>query len=139
MRLHPPFSFNMRRCTNNYKIPDLDVVVEEGTLIFFSVTGLQYDPKYYDEPKKFKPERYSEEQKAGKGFVEMPNLTFGDGPRNCLGMRFGKLQSKIAIVLLLRKFRFELADEHKNTELKLNPLSATPYPINGINLKVVSR
>lgn len=129
----------MRRCTKDYKIPDMDVVIEEGTLLFFSVTGLQYDPKYYDEPKKFKPERNAPDQKANKSFFEMPNLTFGDGQRNCLGMRLGKLQSKIAVALLLRKFRFELADEHKNTEIVLNPLAATPYPINGINLKVFSR
>lgn len=139
LRLHPPFPFNMRKCTKDYKIPNTNVVIEEGTILFFSMTGLQYDPKYYDEPAKFKPERQSEAYKAGKTFVDMPNLTFGDGPRNCLGMRFGKLQSKIAIVLLLRKFRFELDDQHKNMELKLNPYSPTPYPINGINLRVFNR
>lgn len=54
-------------------------------------------------------------------------------------MRLGKLQSKIAIVLLLHKFRFELDDQHKNTELKLNPRSIVLSPINGLNLKVYSR
>lgn len=139
LRLHPSFPFYTRKCTKNYQIPDTNVVIEEGTLLYFSVTGLQYDPKYYDEPTKFKPERQSEAYKAGKTFVDMPNLTFGDGQRNCLGMRFGKLQSKIAIVLLLRKFKFDLADQHKNTELKLNPFAPTPYPIHGINLKVFCR
>lgn len=137
--MHPPFPSAQRKCTKTYKVPDTDIVIEEGTSLSFSTTGLQYDPKYYDEPKKFKPERYSEAQKAGKGFVEMPNLTFGEGPRNCMGMRLGKLQSKIAIALLLRKFRFELADEHKNTELKLSPKSFVLFPVNGINLKAYTR
>lgn len=139
MRLHPPFPIATRKCTNNYKIPDTNVIIEEGTSIFFSTLGLQYDDKYYDEPKKFKPERYSDSQKTIKNFEEMPNLVFGDGPRNCIGMRLGKLQSKIAIVLLLNKFRFELDDQHKNTELKLNPRSIVLAPINGLNLKVYSR
>lgn len=137
--MHPPFGASARKSTQNYKIPGTDVVIEKGTLVLFSTSGLQYDPKYYNEPRKFNPERYSDAEKAGKGFIEMPNLTFGEGPRNCLGMRLGKLQSKVAIILLLQKFKFELADEHKNTELKLHPLAAVKTPINGINLIVTKR
>lgn len=139
LRLHPPIPVAGRKCTKNYKLPGTNVVIEEGTFVMFSATGLQKDPKYYDEPKIFKPERYSKEKKKGKSFTEMPNLSFGVGPRNCLGMRMGRLDSKLAIILLLRKFRFELADEHKNTELKLHPLTLTATPVNGIKLKVFSR
>lgn len=137
--MHPPFPISTRKCTHDYKIPDTDVVIEEGTSIFFPTLGLQYDDKYYDEPTKFKPERYFDSQKTVKNFEDMPNLVFGDGPRNCIAMRFGKLQSKIAIVLLLRKFKFELGDQHKNNELKLNPRSIVLAPINGLNLKAYSR
>lgn len=126
-------------CTKTYKIPDTDVIIEEGTTLLFSAIGLQYDPKYYDQPKEFIPERYSNSHTTSKNFVEMPNLVFGEGPRNCLGIRFAKLQPKIAIVLLLRKFRFELADEHKDTELKLDPACVVLTPINGVNLKVYRR
>lgn len=139
LRMHPPLTSIQRNCTKDYRIPGTDIVIEEGTLLMFSVTGLQYDPTYYDDPKEFKPERFSDAQKAGKGFIEMPNLVFGEGPRNCLGMRMGKLQSKIGVILLLHKFRFELADEHKDTELKFNPVSFVLFPINGINLKVFRR
>lgn len=31
-------------------------------------------------------------------------LSFGDGPRICLGMRFAKMQAKAAIVELVRNF-----------------------------------
>lgn len=139
LRMHPPLTSIQRSCTKDYKIPDSNIVIEKGTMVMFSVSGLHYDPKYYDEPKKFKPERYSDVHKSDKSFIEMPNLAFGDGPRNCLGMRMGKLQSKIGVVLLLQKFRFELADEHKNTELKFNPVSFVLFPINGINLMAFRR
>lgn len=104
-----------------------------------STLGLHYDPKYYDEPQKFTPERYSEPNGGSKNLLGKPNLTFGDGPRNCLGIRLGLLQSKIAIILLLRKFKFELDDVHKGKELKISPVSVVLAPMNGINLKVVSR
>lgn len=139
MRLHPPFPFSGRQCTKEYKIPNTDFVIEKGTSILFSVMGLHYDPKYYNEPNKFIPERYDECHATNKSFTEMPNLTFGEGPRNCLGLRLGKLQSKIAIVLLLLKFKFELDDMHKNKELKYNPISVVLAPVGGINLKVLSR
>lgn len=140
LRMHPPFPFAQRKCTQNYKIPNTDVVIEEGTFLMFSTLGLQYDPKYYKNPKEFLPERFSEAEKANKTFIDMPNLTFGEGPRNCLGMRLGKLQSKVAIVSLLRKFKFELADEHKNTsELTINPTSIVLAPINGINVNATTR
>lgn len=138
LRLHPPFTASNRTCTKEYKISDTNIVIEKGTMVMFSALGIQTDPKYYDEPKKFKPERYSEAA-ANKNFEEMPYLTFSQGPRNCLGMRLGLLQSKIALILLLRKFKFELDDQHKNTELKMNPKSMALAPINGINLKATRR
>lgn len=54
-------------------------------------------------------------------------------------MNLGKLQSKVGVVLLLRKFRFELADEHKTTELELDPYNFGMAPLHGINLKVFAR
>lgn len=139
LRLHPPFPANTRQCSREYRIPDTNVVIEKGTTVFFSTLGLHYDPKYYDKPDEFIPERYAESNGPSKSFLEMPNLTFGDGPRNCLGLRLGKLQSKIAIILLLRKFKFELDDMHKGVELKISPISVVLAPTNGINLRVLSR
>lgn len=136
--MHPPFPVGGRECSKDYRVPGTNMIIEKGSMIIFSATGLQYDEKYYEEPKKFKPERYSDSQKA-KNFEEMPNFVFGEGLRNCLGLRLGKLQSKLAIVLLLEKFRFELDDQHKNTEIKLNPKSMFLLPLNGLNFKVFKR
>lgn len=124
-------------CTKTYTIPDSDVVIEEGTTLLFSAIGLQYDPKYYERPKEFIPERQSNSN--SKSFEEMPNVIFGEGPRNCLGIRFARIQSTLGVILVLRKFRFELGDQHKNVELKLNPASVVLTPLNGINLKVYRR
>lgn len=78
LRLHPPFPVTSRMCTQTYKIPGTDVVIEEGTTLLFSAIGLQYDSKYYEQPDKFIPERYNGAN-ANKSFVEMPNLVFGEG------------------------------------------------------------
>lgn len=129
----------MRCCTKDYEIPDTNVIIDEGTTVAISVSGLQNDPKYYEQPDKFIPERFDEENVSGKSFTEMPFLTFGDGPRICMGLRLAKLESKIAILLLLRRFKFELADQHRNVELEIDPKSAAKAAKYGIHLKVSAR
>lgn len=114
------------------------MIIEKGTPVLFSITGPQYDPKYYDQPETFNPDRFKDDQ-INRNSVGSPYLVFGDGPRNCIGMRLGKLQAKIGVCLLLRKFAFELGAQHINQKLKLDPQSLVRAPITGINLKVKAR
>uniref|UniRef100_A0A1B0CII3 Cytochrome n=1 Tax=Lutzomyia longipalpis TaxID=7200 RepID=A0A1B0CII3_LUTLO len=72
------------------------------------------DPKYYPEPEEFRPERFSSDISNGgnqKGVTYMP---FGDGPRACIGLRMGKLQAKIGIVLIMSKFNLRLGEKLQN-------------------------
>lgn len=55
-------------------------------------------------------------------------------------MRFAKLQTKLGIVLLLRKYKFELNnDYHKIQELEMNSRGLAKLPTLGINLNVSFR
>jgi len=80
-----------RECSKPYKIPGTDTVLEKGVLVFIPVTALHYDSKYYPEPDKFDPERFSEEEnQKRRHYVYLP---FGEGPRICIG-KFHNRQSK---------------------------------------------
>lgn len=129
LRMHAPFDSIFRECTADYKIPDTDIVIEKGTAIFFSVSAPQYDPKYYDQPDEFKPERFLLNQSANKNSLEMPYLVFGDGPRNCIGLRLGKLKAKIGVCLLLQRFSFELGERLKRTGLQIDPRARLRTPL----------
>ncbi len=48
------------------------------------------DEKYFSNPEKFDPEHFSPEKKAERSPYTF--LAFGQGPRNCIGMRFALLQ-----------------------------------------------
>lgn len=135
LRMHPTFGVFGRMCQNDYRVPDTDIVIEKGTHIMVSVNGIHYDPRYYEEPYTFNPERFAEQ----KSFLEMPFLTFGLGPRNCIGRRLGKFQSKAIVVKVLQQFHFELGDQHQNNELKIDPTAFARLPSNGINLRVFKR
>jgi cytochrome P450 family 6 len=59
--------------------------VEKGILTIVPTLGLHHDPKYYPDPERFDPERFSEEEKAKRHpYVYLP---FGEGPRICIGKR----------------------------------------------------
>lgn len=114
LRITPSIAAVPRTCTKNYTIPGTDVVIEKGTMTYIPVWGLHTDPDYFPNPDKFDPERFSEENK--KNIKEFTYLPFGEGPRMCLGLRFGMMQSKIGLVSLVKDFKFTL---HPNTRFPL--------------------
>jgi cytochrome P450 family 6 len=83
LRKYPPVPVLNRECTRSYKIPGTDVFLEKGIQTVIPVLGLHHDPKYYPDPERFNPERFSEEEKAKRHhYVYLP---FGEGPRICIG------------------------------------------------------
>lgn len=83
LRKYPPLPFLDRLTKENYKLPNSDLVIEKGTPVFISMTGLHYDPEYFPDPDKYDPERFSEaNKKSRKQSVYIP---FGDGPHICIG------------------------------------------------------
>lgn len=58
--MHPAFDFMARECTQNYKIPNTNVIIEKGTPIYFSITGSLTDSTYYSEPDVFNPDRFND-------------------------------------------------------------------------------
>lgn len=113
--------------------------LEKGIEIMIPTIALQRDEKYYNEPDNFKPERFSDENSAGKNFVDRPYLPFGDGPRTCIAARMGKMQIKVGLVLMLQHLRYDLEDRLKENELQLDPDSFFVTPIGGIHLHVGRR
>ncbi|KAH8400941.1 hypothetical protein KR009_001905 [Drosophila setifemur] len=107
--------------------------IEPGQMVLIPVYGIHHDPKIYPEPHKFKPERFLADQLTQRPTAAW--LPFGDGPRNCIGMRFGKMQTTIGLVNLLRRFHFSVCPrtEPKIEFAKSNILLC---PANGIYLKV---
>ncbi|XP_050460058.1 cytochrome P450 9e2-like isoform X3 [Cataglyphis hispanica] len=107
LRKYPPAIFIDRFCNKSYELPPSQpgcksLTVESGSIMMISVYGLHRDPKYFPDPDKFDPERFSEENKDN--IVPYTYLPFGHGPRKCIGNRFALMETKILIAHLLQKF-----------------------------------
>lgn len=109
LRKHPPVSLLPRVCNKDYKIENSDLVIKSGLRITIPVISIHMDPEYYPNPDKFDPERFSEENKAKRpAFTFMP---FGEGPRTCIGLRFGKLQTKVGLCSVLKNYKLTLNEK----------------------------
>lgn len=82
LRKYPPLAFLNRKTQNDYNIPGTKDVIEKGTSIIIPILAIQRDPQYYPNPEKFDPDRFD-----AKNRDAMTWLPFGDGPRNCIGLR----------------------------------------------------
>lgn len=109
LRKYPPVPTLTRKCEKDYNLPGSDLVVERGIVALIPILGIHYDEEYYQNPDDFDPERFSEENKRKiPPFAYMP---FGEGPRICIGLRFGLLQAKVGLCALLRNFEFGVSSK----------------------------
>lgn len=123
----------MRQASENYKVPNSPFVIEKGTGISIPVYSIHHDPEIYPDPERFDPSRFEPEAiKARHPYAYLP---FGDGPRNCIGDRFGKMQAKLGLVVLIRNFKFGVSSQTE-IPLKLNNRLNLVNPLNGIHVKV---
>ncbi|XP_050297701.1 cytochrome P450 9e2-like isoform X2 [Anthonomus grandis grandis] len=133
LRKWPPLVGIDRVCTKPYTIePELPSEkayhFKIGDSILLPMHGLHRDPKYFPDPLKFDPERFSEKNRNNiKPYTYLP---FGSGPRNCIGSRFAILEAKALLFHLL--LHFKLVPTKKTTI----PLKAQTRSLNN-NAEVI--
>ncbi|XP_024943018.1 uncharacterized protein LOC107269765 [Cephus cinctus] len=135
LRKYPSVPVLNRVCTKDFSLPDINLRVKKDIHIVISVLGLHHDPDYYPEPEKFDPERFSKENVSARH--PCVYLPFGEGPRVCIGMRFGLLQTKVALVSVLSKFRC-LAAPTTPKKLKFDIGNILLLPEKGVEIIVES-
>lgn len=133
MRIHPSMRALFRRCNKDYKLPNSDLVIEKGTMVFIPIQAIHMDPDIYPEPEKFDPQRFSPENKAKLHPCQW--MPFGEGPRKCLGVRQGYIQSKMALIKVLQKYEL-LLDKRTAVPMKLKNSSLVYAAEGGVWLKL---
>ncbi|XP_073965059.1 cytochrome P450 6B7-like [Choristoneura fumiferana] len=100
MRLYPSLGFLARRCVSTYTLPGSAVTIDAGVGVIVPIHALQTDPKYFEQPEQFRPERFG----VAGDIANHVYLPFGEGPRACIGERLGLMQSLAGLAALLRGF-----------------------------------
>ncbi|XP_065908807.1 cytochrome P450 3A13-like [Dysidea avara] len=112
---------------------NVNLVIPKGTLVYVPIHRINFNPDYWSNPDTFDPERFDPNIVVNntEGF-----LSFGAGPRICLGKRLGLLNTKMALVSILRKYRLDLAND-TNIEIEYDGITTSPKY--GVNLKLIPR
>jgi cytochrome P450 family 9 len=102
VRLFAIVPVTFRQCTKTYTIPGTNVTIPKGTEVQIPTFCIHRDPRYFPDPMRFDPERFT--KKARELRHPAAYMGFGYGPRNCIGSRFAMLESKVALVEVVRRF-----------------------------------
>ncbi|KAK9508017.1 hypothetical protein O3M35_007768 [Rhynocoris fuscipes] len=104
LRKYPTAPLLERKCSKDFIVQNNpELIIEKGTKVWIPVYSLHHDPKYFKNPDNFDPDRFSPENKLS--IVPFSYLPFGEGPRHCIGMRFGLLQTKLGIYTVISKYK----------------------------------
>lgn len=133
LRLYPIANRLERVCKKDVELNG--VYIPKGSTVMIPSYALHHDPQHWSEPEEFQPERFSKENKGSiDPYVYLP---FGNGPRNCLGMRFALMNMKLALTKIMQNFSFQPCKETQ-IPLKLSRQGLL-QPEKPIVLKVVPR
>lgn len=131
LRLYPPLWVYGRRA-----LRDVDLLgrvrLRAGTLALVSPYVTQRDPRFFDDPLAFRPERFAPEAAAARPrFCYFP---FSAGARQCLGEPFAWLEAVLVIATLAQRFRL------RGDGRTIDPLPlATLRPKQAVRLRVERR
>jgi cytochrome P450 len=113
MRLFPPAWITDRQNLEDDRVGDYHL--KKGTLIGVSFYALHRNPKYWQNPEDFNPERFLGEQKKISMQYFYP---FGAGPRMCIGAGFAIYEMCLAISQIVKKYVIK----SKSNTVEFNPL-----------------
>ncbi len=101
MRLFPPAYVVGREALNDFRIGGYDIPA--GTQVLVSQWVIHRDPRFFQEPERFNPDRWTEE------FVrQLPKYAyfpFGGGPRLCIGNSFAMMEAVLVLATIAQRFR----------------------------------
>ncbi len=131
MRLYPPAWGIGREAIQDCVIDGYHV--PKGTQLYLNQWVVHRDPRWFDEPKAFKPERW--ENDSVKRLPHGVYFPFGDGPRICIGNHFAMMEAVLVLATVGQRYRMTLVSDRP---LALVP-SVTLRPKHGVQVVVHKR
>jgi cytochrome P450 len=131
MRLYPPVYTMFRESVEPVELAGYELPA--GSMVMLPQWGVHRDPRWYDDPEAFDPDRWLPERAAERPrFAYFP---FGGGSRSCIGRQFSLLEATLVLATIAGRYRLERIDEGP---IDLRP-SLTMHPANGMEMRVRER
>ncbi|MGE0243532.1 MAG: cytochrome P450 [Nitrososphaeraceae archaeon] len=129
LRIRPSVWALSRMTNEEYKIGEY--LIPNNSVIFMSQYAMHNSPKYYADPDKFIPERWTKEF-----LFKLPRFAyfpFGGGIRSCIGETFAVQEGVLALATIFQRWTINLTEKGISFEPKrLGGFTKPKYPINVI-------
>jgi cytochrome P450 len=131
MRLYPPAWALGRLAMQDFEIGGY--VVPRKSLVLMSQYVMHRDPRYFAEPLKFNPDRWTPEARESR--PQFSYFPFGGGPRRCIGEGFAWMEGILLIATIARHWQMRLVPNHP---VVLKPV-ITLRPKHGMRMTLIRR
>ncbi len=128
MRLYPPGWTFSRTALADDRIGG--VHIPKGASVQMCVYAMHRNPRYWDNPEGFDPERFLPERSVGR--PQFAYFPFGGGGRVCIGRKLAMMEGSLIIARILQAFRLSLAPGHR---IEVEP-KITLRPKYGIHMTI---
>jgi len=108
MRLYPPAWIVGRRAIDEYQLGGH--VAPPRAIVVMSPYVMQRDPRFYAEPDRFDPDRWTPEFRAA--LPKFAYFPFGGGPRQCIGESFAWMELILLVATISQQYRLRLVPGH---------------------------
>jgi cytochrome P450 len=107
--------------------------VPVGTTVYVSQWVLHRDPRFFDDPLAYRPDRW--DGGLAKKIPRYAYFPFGGGPRICIGNAFAMMEATLLLAAIARKFRVRVVQPDKVVPLP----TMTLRPVGGIEVVLEGR
>ena len=131
MRLYPPVWTMGRYVENDYSVGEY--TIPAGSSILMSQYVMHHDPRYYEKPEEFNPNRWTDDFNA-----HLPRFSyfpFGGGIRGCIGESFAWMEGILIIATIAQEWSMRLVSSQR---IKLDP-AITLRSRYGMKMKLLQR
>ncbi len=108
MRLYPPVYTIGREPIADCEIAGYPVTA--GTTLLMSQWVMHRDPRFYEDPLEFRPERWADG--LARRLPKYAYFPFGGGPRTCIGNTFAQMEAVLILATMAPRFHFDLVPGH---------------------------
>ncbi|GAB6027946.1 Cytochrome P450 2 sub R member 1 [Chamberlinius hualienensis] len=113
------------------KVQVNDCVIPKRTTCIINLYAVHHDPKLWDEPELFKPERFLNEDNEVQSFPYL--IPFSVGARQCIGQSLGDVELRLIFSCILHRFTLSLPENmpkpslESTAEVSIKPLPYSVY------------
>jgi len=120
LRIYPTVWLLGREAIEPTEVAGVQIPI--GTTVYMSQWVIHRDPRFFDEPLVFRPERWDDN--LAKKIHRYAYFPFGGGPRICIGNNFALMEATLLLASIARRFRIKVPPDAKITPLPTMTLRA---------------